>query len=230
MFTRVEYPKVSVVICALNEEKNLPRVLPNIPSWVEEIILVDGHSTDQTVEIAKKLLPNVRILTQPNKGKGNAFKYGVLAAKNEIIVTFDADGTYLSEEISQFVTVLMAGYDFAKGSRFVGLKPDCMTRRRQIGNKILVWESNFLFGTKYTDICSGYYAFPKKVFNDANICSEGFELEQELFIKIAKMNLKVAEVPHSYRDRMYGSSKTMDFRQGFKDFMWILLFKLKCHK
>src|SRR5665648_140528 len=157
MYPKSPYPKVSVVICALNEEKNLPQVLPYIPSWVDEVILMDGHSTDNTVMMAKKLRPDIKVLYQPNKGKGEALKYGVAASKGDIIVTLDADGTYSSEEMSLFIKAIMDGYDFAKGTRFIGKSPDCMPRNRQFGNKILAMTSNLLFRTNYTDICSGYY-------------------------------------------------------------------------
>ncbi len=222
MYPESPYPQVSVVICALNEEKNLSHVLPQIPSWVDEVILMDGHSTDNTVRIAKELLPSIRVLYQPNRGKGEALKYGVAASKGDIIVTLDADGTYPSEEMSRFVKAIMQGYDFAKGTRFIGKAPDCMPHNRQIGNKILAMTSNLLFNTNYTDICSGYYAFRKELFNEIYLSSNGFELEQELFVKVAKIKYKITEVPHSYRQRMYGASKTRDVRQGIKDLLWIL--------
>jgi glycosyltransferase involved in cell wall biosynthesis len=216
------HPTVSVVICALNEEKNLPNVLPYIPSWVDEVILMDGHSTDNTIKIAKELRPDIRVLYQPHKGKGEALKYGVAASKSEIIVTLDADGTYPPEEMSGFVRALVAGSDFAKGTRFFGQKVDSMTGRRLLGNKILALESNFLFNTHYTDVCSGYYAFRKKLFHEIPLASDGFELEQELFVKIARRRYNVAEIPHSYKKRLHGTSKTRDFKQGIKNVLMIL--------
>ena len=84
-------PVVSVIICTLNEEANLPHVLPKIPDWVDEILLVDAHSEDATVEIAKQLCPRIRVLYQTGKGKGDALKLGINEAKGEIIVTIDAD-------------------------------------------------------------------------------------------------------------------------------------------
>jgi glycosyltransferase involved in cell wall biosynthesis len=222
MFPRKPHPTVSVVICALNEEKNLINVLPKIPEWVDEIILMDGHSIDKTVKVAKEMRPGIRVLLQPNTGKGEAFKYGVAASIGEIVVTLDADGTYPAEEISKFVDAILSGYDFAKGSRFIGAKPDCMPRNRQFGNKILALTSNLLFQSRYTDICSGYYAFKKEIFNEIPLISEGFEIETELFVKVAKLGYKVTEVPHSYCRRLYGASRTQDFRQGFRDIVWMI--------
>jgi len=216
------HPKVSVVICALNEEKNLHQVLPKIPASVDEVIIVDGHSTDRTLEVAKKLRPDTILLCQPNTGKGEALKFGVASSKGDIIVTLDADGTYSPEEIPKFIEAILKGNDFAKGTRFLGTYPTCMPYRRRLGNKVLALTSNLLFRTKYTDICSGYYAFFKADFMRMNLISEGFEMEQELFVKIARMHLKVVEIPHSYTRRMYGVSKTRDFRQGLTNLLWMV--------
>ena len=86
-------PRVSVVIPALNEAKNLPFVLPKLPAYIDEVILVDGHSTDRTVEIARALVPQVRVVHQNGRGKGNALACGFAAASGDIIVMLDADGS-----------------------------------------------------------------------------------------------------------------------------------------
>jgi glycosyltransferase involved in cell wall biosynthesis len=227
MSTAILHPRVSVVICTLNEEKNLQAVLPKIPRWVFEIIIVDGHSSDHTVEVAKMLRPDAKILYQPHEGKGDAFKFGVAASNGEIIVTLDADGTYAPEEIRNFVAAIVSGNDFAKGTRFLGLPPIGISPKRRLGNILLAFAVNFLVRSRYTDVCSGYYAFKKEVFQRINLLSNGFEMEQELFVKIIKMKLKVIEVPHSYSRRVYGTSKTRDFRQGIKDLLWIVLFSVR---
>lgn len=215
------------MICALNEAESIPTVLENIPNWVDEIILVDGHSTDCTISVAKQVRPDTRILSQPKRGKGDAFKCGVAASRGDIIITLDADGTYSPEEMSKFVLPLLEGYDFAKGSRFIGKAPDCMSRTRQVGNGILALASNLLFQTRYTDICSGYYSFNRGLFDKINLLSDGFELEQELFIKIKKLKFNVIEIPHSYNQRVYGVSKTKNFKQGIKNLLLMCLLRLQ---
>src|SRR5437764_8726963 len=113
------YPLISVVIPARNEAQNLAHVLPYIPSIVSEVILVDGHSTDDTIAVAQQLLPSIRIVEQVGKGKGNALRAGFAACTGDIIVMLDADGSADPKEIPCFVTALVAGRDFAKGSRFI---------------------------------------------------------------------------------------------------------------
>jgi glycosyltransferase involved in cell wall biosynthesis len=227
MYPKPPYPKISVVICTLNEAKNLPYVLPYIPDWVDEVILVDGHSTDGTVEVAKKLRPDVKVFYQPRKGKGEALKYGVKKARGDIIVTLDGDGTCDSAEMYKFVEAILMGNDFAKGTRFMNGGPLNMPAHRRLGNKILALVANLLYHSRYTDICSGYYAFKREIFQKINLISDGFEMEQELFVKIAKMKLNVAEVPHLYKKRMYGTSKTKDLTQGIKDLLWIISFRFR---
>src|SRR2546422_10234306 len=118
MHEQQQYPRISVVIPALNEAQNLQYVLPYIPPLVSEVILVDGFSTDGTIAVAQLLLPTIKIVKQMGKGKGNALKAGFAACTGDIIVMLDADGSADPAEIPRFVGALMAGNDFAKGSRF----------------------------------------------------------------------------------------------------------------
>src|SRR5246127_209658 len=153
-------PSVSVVIPAKNEARNLEHVFGTIPEWVDEIVLVDGHSEDDTVAVAQKLHPAVRIVHQEGRGKGDALQAGFAAAKGEIIVMMDADGSTDGAEIPRFVAALVTGADFAKGSRYAsGGGSDDITWTRSLGNLVLSRLVNLLFKTRYTDLCYGYNAF-----------------------------------------------------------------------
>src|SRR5271154_4806690 len=110
---------ITVVIPTLDEAANLPHVLARIPAIVDEVILVDGHSNDGTIEVARTILPDVRVVLQNGRGKGNALACGFAAASGDIIVMLDADASNDPAEIPRFVETLLAGSDFAKGSRFV---------------------------------------------------------------------------------------------------------------
>lgn len=215
-------PRVSVLICALNEEESIPHVLPKIPAWVDEVLVVDGGSTDQTVEVARKLRPGIRILHQARKGKGDAIKFGVRESGGDIIVTLDADGETDPHEIERFVDPLLRGFDFVKGSRLMHGRPAKMPFHRWVGNKVLTWTYNILHGTKYTDVCSGYSAFWKRAFLKLDLTLDSFEMEQEALVKAARLGLKVSEVFHYDMGRIGGVSKTKDIRQGFIDW-WIII-------
>lgn len=218
-----DYPGITVIICALNEASNLPSILPRIPEWVDEVLLVDGHSTDRTVEVARELFPGVTVLYQPGTGKGNALKHGFKHARGDIIVTLDADGATDPEEIPKFIEPLLNGYDFAKGSRFLNSHTLKIPWHRRFGNRVLSTAANIFHGTRYTDICSGYNAFWKKSVDRLNLLSDGFELEQELNVKIKKAGLRVIEVPCSNNTgRISGGSKVAIWRQGLKDLITIV--------
>ena len=211
------YPLVSVVIPARNEATNLRHVLPHIPSTVHEVILVDGHSTDDTILVAEQLLPSVRIIPQTGKGKGNALRTGFSACTGDIIVTLDADGSAEPSEIPRFVEALMRGYDFAKGSRFIpNGGSDDITLLRHLGNFGLCTLVNTLFRTKYSDLCYGYNAFWKSCLDEIQLDCDGFEIETQINLRMYKANLKIIEVPSFERRRIYGQSNLNTFRDGWR--------------
>jgi glycosyltransferase involved in cell wall biosynthesis len=215
--SRTNQNKVTVIIAALNEEKNLPFVLPKMPSVVDEILLVDGNSTDNTVTIAKELRPDIRVLYQEGKGKGDALRYGFKHASGDIIVTLDADGSMDPEEIPRFVDPLLDGHNYVKGSRFIkGGGSDDMPASRIFGNKVFVFLVNLLYGGRYTDLCYGYTAFSRHVFDGVEITSDGFEIETELNIKALKTNLRITEVPSYEAARLSGQGYLRSFRDGWR--------------
>jgi glycosyltransferase involved in cell wall biosynthesis len=210
-------PAVSIIVPALNEARNLPYVLPRIPAWVSEIILVDGHSTDGTPEIASRLHPAVRIVTQKGRGKGDALRAGFAAARGDIIVMMDADGSNDPDEIQTFVALLRAGADFVKGSRFIqGGGSSDMTLSRQVGNWGLMTLSRLGFGGHFTDFCYGYIAFWSRhlpiLYPEVN----GFEVEALLCLRALSGGLKVAEVPSFEAERRFGESNLRALPDGWR--------------
>src|SRR3954449_12511247 len=113
-----QHPRVSVVVPTYNEAANLPHVFALLPEDVHEVIVVDGRSTDGTIEVAKALRPDVKIVLQNRRGKGNAMACGFAAVTGDIVVMLDADGSADPREIPRFVRTLVEGADFAKGTRF----------------------------------------------------------------------------------------------------------------
>jgi glycosyltransferase involved in cell wall biosynthesis len=213
-----------VVIPTLNEAANLPHVFARLPfEELFEVILVDGHSTDDTIGVARQLCPSVRVLVQDGKGKGNALACGFAAARGDIIVMLDADGSTDPAEIPAYVDALFRGADFAKGSRFMkGGRSLDITPLRMRGNQFLNGTVNRLFGTHYSDLCYGYNAFWADLRPTINVDCEGFEVETLMNVRVAKAGLEVAEVPSVERERIHGVSKLHPIRDGLRVLRTIL--------
>lgn len=208
-------PRVSVVIPTLNEAKNLPHVIGKLPADIHELIIVDGNSTDGTVEVAQELYPSVRIVGESRKGKGHALAAGFAASTGDIIVMLDADGSMDPGEIKLYVDALVNGADFVKGSRFIaGGGSTDITGLRRLGNLFFTTTTNLLFGAKYTDLCYGYNGFWADVLPVIDLDCAGFEVETLINIRILKAGLSVAEVPSFESDRIYGESNLRTFRDG----------------
>lgn len=208
---------VSVIIPARNEAANLPHVFNTLPTWVDEVILVDGDSTDDTVSVTRKLCPRARVIPQTGRGKGDALRTGFAAATGDILVTIDADGSTDGREIAHFVAALAAGADFAKGSRFTGSgRSDDITGVRRCGNRLLNILVNRMFGTQFTDLCYGYNAFWAHHLTALQIDCAGFEIEALMNIRAAKIGLKIQEIPSHERRRIFGASNLRAFRDGWR--------------
>lgn len=217
LFADPYMPRVSVVIPALNEEKNLPAVLWAIPSWVHEVLLVDGRSIDRTVEVARRMRPDIRVIAQPGKGKGDALRAGFAAAKGDIIVMLDADGSTRPEEMPAFVGALLAGADYAKGSRFMqGGGTADMALFRRVGHGMLVRLVKIAFGGNFSDLCYGYNAFWAHVLPRLGLDADGFEIETMMNVRALRARLKVVEV-HSYEERRtFGEGRLRAIPDGLR--------------
>lgn len=198
---------ISVVIPALNEAENLPHVFSSLPVWIDEVVLVDGRSKDDTVAVARRLWPRLKVVQQTGRGKGDALLAGFAASSGDIIVAMDADGSTDGREIVRFVAALLAGADFAKGSRFAsaGGSSD-ITGIRRYGNRLLSGLVNILFGTRYTDLCYGFNAFWACHLVTLALDCTGFEVETLMNIRAAEVGLHVHEIPSFEHARVHGSS------------------------
>jgi glycosyltransferase involved in cell wall biosynthesis len=230
-------PKVTVVIPTLNEARNLAHVFSRLPADLHEVIVVDGHSVDDTVATARTLWPNVRIVMQNRRGKGNALACGFAAATGDIIAMVDADGSADPSEIPRFVAALLDGADFAKGTRFAdgGGSAD-ITRIRRLGNRFFSGIFNTCYGTSYSDLCYGFNLFwrrhvptldldvasPPPQRSDGRLWGDGFEIESLIHIRIAKAGLIVAEVPSFEHRRIHGASNLNAFGDGIRVLRTIL--------
>jgi glycosyltransferase involved in cell wall biosynthesis len=208
---------VSVVIPTLNEAENLHYVLQRIPPWVHEVIIVDGYSTDHTVEVARKLLPSVRVVYQERSGKGDALLTGFASATGKIVVALDADGSQDPAEMSTFVGALLSGGDYVKGSRFIqGGGTEDMGAYRFLGNWFLRMLVRLLYGGRYSDLCYGYNAFWKDVLPHLQLDASGFEIEAMMNVNALTAGLNVVEVPSFEARRIHGTSHLKSIPDGWR--------------
>lgn len=210
-------PTVSVIIPTFNEAANLPVLLPHLPSWLHEVIIVDGRSTDGTVEVARELLPDVKIVLETEKGKGVALRSGFRESTGDILVMMDADGSMNPAEIGLFVRHLRDGADFVKGSRFMqGAGSSDISRLRWLGNLGFTLLVKLRFGGRYSDLCYGYAAFWRSVLPELDLDGVGFEIETQMNIRALRAGLSIYEVPSFEFDRQHGKSNLRTFPDGWR--------------
>jgi len=209
--------RISVVIPAMNEAENLPHVLGALPPNLHEVVLVDGRSTDATVEVARREYPTITVLQQRGRGKGDALRTGFEHCTGDIVVMLDADGSMAPAEIPRFVAALVRGADYAKGSRFLaGGGSEDLTLLRNLGNWGLRALGNLAFGTRYTDLCYGYNAFWRRSLPVITPDVDGFEVETLMNVRAYTGRLSVAEVPSFEAQRISGQSNLRTWSDGWR--------------
>lgn len=212
--------RTNIIIPALNEEKNIYHIILRLKkAGYNNILIVDGHSKDRTVETAMTL--GAKVIIQNGQGKGGALReaFGDELLDGDVIAIMDADGSMDPEELDRFTEAIRAGADVVKGSRFLpnGGSED-LTPVRRVGNKILTGILNFLFLTNYTDLCYGFMAFRREALIklSKHLVTENFEIETEICIKSKVLGLDVREIPSIERARCYGASNLSTFKDGLR--------------
>ncbi len=221
---------VSIIVPAFNEEVTIGKVLKmileaKIPHPIE-IIVVDDGSKDKTSEKARRF--GVKLLRHPyNLGKGRALRTGMKFASGDIIVWQDADLEYFPCDIPKLIHSIIQGFtDVVYGSRFSGTNTQ-MRFSHFLGNKVLTRATRILFNCHLTDMETGYKVFKRKIFDQIEITSNGFEIEPEVTAKVLTAGFRIVEVPINYRFRRKGKAK-IGWRDGVKSLL--LLFKLRFRK
>jgi glycosyltransferase involved in cell wall biosynthesis len=223
MVRRAQAPSVSVVVPAKNEARNIAWVLQRIPSYVDEVIVVDGLSSDGTLEIAKMIAPDVIVIHEMRRGKGAAVLAGFEAARGDYIVVLDADGSMDPTEIDGFVGGLDAGFDLVKGSRFMrGGGSTDISRLRLAGNSALAALSNALYGTRFTELCYGFMALRRTMLPRLGLDATGFEIEAQIVSRAVRAGARITEVPSWESPRRNGVSNLNPLRDGWRVLLTIL--------
>ena len=208
-------PGVSVVIPTLNEAANVGWVLQRLPAVVDEVIVVDGLSTDGTVAAARAARPDVVIVNATRRGKGAALQAGFAMARGTFVVMLDADCSMDPAEIDRYVALLERGVDLVKGSRFLpGAGTADITALRRWGNGTLLALVNRLYGARFTDLCYGFIAFRRSVLDALRVEADGFEVETEIAVHALCAGMRIAEVPSFESRRHHGVSKLHPCRDG----------------
>lgn len=215
--------KISVVIPTMNEEESIGKVLDDVNQALSgrdyEVLIVDTKSTDKTREIARS--KGARVVDEPRRGYGRAYKTGFEAAEGDIIATLDADCTYPAEMIPKMVIMIEEeGYEFITTDRLTGLSSDVMGGMHKFGNWVLKTTANILFGIHLKDSQSGMWVFKKKALRHLNLTSDGMPLSEEIKIEAIKKGLTWDEVHIDYRQRS-GDAKIQTWGDGWKNFKFL---------
>ena len=224
---------VVIFLPALNEERAIGHVLDRIPraqleaaGYTVSIWVVDGNSTDRTLEVGRK--NGASVFIQAGRGKGNGMRQAfehLLRARDradggsrepEFFLMLDADGSYPPEAISTFLDALASGNDVVLGSRFRGrMAEGAMTPLNAIGNRVLSALAHLLFGVSVTDVCTGMWGFKADTLRKIPLEAHGFDLEADLFGSACLSQARITELPIDY-DARIGPPKLIPLRTGMQ--------------
>lgn len=205
--------KVSIVAVCLNEAKSILRILDNIQKdLVDEILVIDGHSTDGTLELVKNAGYN--IILQEGKGRGNAFKTGFKNVSGDLVVMLSTDGNERPGDIKKLIDKANKGYDMVIATRFGLGKSEDVTIIRNMGNYFFTKLCNIVSGLNVTDSMNGFRILTKEAIEKMNLQSNKFDIEAEITVKAGKLKLKVTEIPTIEDERYHSDSRLHTFKDG----------------
>jgi len=215
--------RITVVIPCLNEEPAIGRVLDGLPTFVDEVIVVDNNSTDRTAEVARAR--GAMVVTELNRGYGRAYKRGFSVACGDIVVTLDGDHSYPVDALSYLIEAFLhSRVGFLSGSRFPTVDPEAMSLKHRIGNRILSLVMSILFLRWVSDSQSGMWVFRREILQKMRLVSDGMAFSEEIKIEALKIHsIRFTEISIQYSSRL-GEIKLNPWRDGFHN-LWFLVKK-----
>jgi len=208
---------VCILIPTLNEGKTIGKLVTAYRTLgFTDVLVIDGHSTDDTATAAQAA--GARVVLQSGKGKGTAVQQAFGMIDKDITVMVDGDGTYLPQEVDRLIEPIANGTaDHVLGNRFANYGKGAFTKLNHFGNKMLNNMFNFAYHVRLNDILTGYHAFNRKALHMVNLNQSGFGIEAELAIECLKKDLRMCEVPITYLAREDGApTKLNPLNDGFK--------------
>lgn len=192
---------ISLIIPCYNEETGIARVLKKVPQFIDEIIVVDGGSTDRTEQIAR--VAGADVIVEHRRGYGRAYRTGFQRARGDIIVTSDGDGTYPVENVAEIIDYLLeTPLDFVSASRFPLRDKRSMSFRNFVGNAVITFLVVLLFHERITDALSGMWVFRKECLRGIKLISNNWDFSEEIKIEaIRNPDIQFGEYPILYRER-----------------------------
>lgn len=216
---------ISIIIPTINEEESIGLVIDRIRSCLDpvthdyEIVVVDTNSRDRTTAIAAER--GCRVVREPERGYGRAYKTGFAAAKGDTIITLDADASYPPEAIPLLLREFIdERLDFVTANRFGQMRKGAMNATHRLGNWILNIATRVLFGVRLRDSQSGMWVLKKSTYDTLDVKSNGFPFSEEIKIKAAK-NSRFREIPVEFGLRQ-GEKKLSTWKDGWNNLKFLV--------
>ena len=225
--------KLSIVMPVFNERTTLPAVLEKVASvsFDKEIVIVDDGSTDGTREYLQKIAQDpgegIRVFFHDrNRGKGAALRTGFREVQGDLVIIQDADLEYDPKDYPDLLDPILDGRaDVVYGSRFLGGPHRVLFFWHYVGNKLLTLISNMLTNLNLSDMETCYKVFRSEVIKNLTFSSDGFDIEAEITVKIAKAGYRVYETPISYSGRDYSEGKKITWKDAFPTLLALIKYR-----
>ncbi len=218
--------RITAIIPCLNEEQGVEEVLRRMPSYVDEVIVVDNGSTDRTPDVAASY--GAKVIREDIRGYGRAYKRGFSHATGDLIVTLDGDHSYPVDAISYLLEAFLhLPVDFLNASRFPVMNPQAMSFKHKVGNWILSLTMSLLYFHWVRDSQSGMWVFRRSILEQMRLESDGMAFSEEIKVEALKNpRIRFVEIPVTYSSRL-GEIKLNPWRDGFQNLFYLVKKRLR---